>query len=125
MNAIAGLSAEAAREAGAWTEALGGLDINPATAPWSPGTIFANLTRAGTNKASGLRWLATHLGLSTDEVMMIGDAENDLAALDAAGVAVVVDSAPDLVKAHADRIVASPDDGGIAQAIRGALASRA
>ena len=41
---------------------------------------FNNLefTKAGTNKASGLKLLAEYLGMTMDEVMAVGDSENDI-----------------------------------------------
>jgi hypothetical protein len=103
------------------TLGLGGLDANPATAPWSPGTVFSNLTAAGTSKASALRWLASHLGLEVAEVAMIGDGLNDLDAIEAAGLGLAVGDAHPRVRERAAHVVAPADAGGVAEAVAFAL----
>lgn len=101
---------------------VAGLDLSPATVPWSPGTIFANFTRSGTSKASALRWLARHYGLEAAVVAMIGDGENDLGTLAAAGLAVAMGNVPASVKAQAHVVVGTAETGGLAEALRLVLA---
>jgi len=52
---------------------------------------------------------------------MVGDGENDLGALALAGLGIAVGDAPAAVRAVADLVVASPDEGGVAEAIRAVL----
>ncbi len=98
-----------------------GVRVHPARAPWSPGTVFANLTHPDATKASALRWLAAHYGLEPADVAMVGDAENDLEAMAAAGLAIAMGNAPESVRARAHAVVADVDAGGLAGAIRLAI----
>ncbi len=107
------------------TLALGDVEPNPATAPWSPGTVFTNLTRAGTSKVSAMRWLAARQGLGTGDVAMIGDAVNDLETMRAAGMAIAMGNAAPAVKAAADAVVGDVDAGGLAEALEVALGGSA
>lgn len=73
---------------------------------------------AGVSKGSGLKKLAQIMGISTDEIIMAGDAPNDLAGLKEAGFAVAMGNASDEVKAVCDTVVADNNHDGCAEAIR-------
>ena len=73
------------------------------------------------SKASGLRELCHLQDIPVSKSIAVGDADNDLAMLQAAGFAVAMGNANDHVKAIADAIVADNDRGGCAEAIRSFL----
>ena len=81
---------------------------------------FANLefTAAGVSKATGLQFLADHLGLTLAQTMAIGDSENDAEMLRAAGLGVAMGNAYPQVKALADAVTADNESEGVAQAIQ-------
>ena len=108
----------------ALTEEIAGLSIHTGTGPWAPGIRFANLVHAETSKVDALRWVAAHHGVPLAEVAMAGDAENDLAAIEAAGLGIAMANAPEFVRARAGFIAGDVEEGGIAEAIDFVLASR-
>ena len=70
-----------------------------------------------TSKKTALTWLLGELGISADELMCCGDAPNDMAMVEMAGIGVAVANAWGGLKDHADWITGSNDDNGIAMAI--------
>ena len=72
---------------------------------------------AGVSKGSGLERLCGLLDIPLEACIAVGDADNDLPMLQAAGLAVAMGNAPDYVKTAADRIVSDLDHGGCAEAI--------
>lgn len=82
-------------------------------------SFMSNLEVGGpnTSKKTALLWLMDKLGISTDELMCCGDAPNDMAMLELAGIGVAVANAWGGLKDHADYITASNDDDGVALAI--------
>ena len=73
---------------------------------------------AGVSKGSGLERLCGLLGIPMADCIAVGDADNDIPMLRAAGLGVAMGNAPDYVKTAADRIVSDLDHGGCAEAIR-------
>lgn len=71
----------------------------------------------GANKGQGVKTLLRQLSVNPENVMAIGDAENDVEMLQVAGFAVAVKNASEKTKAVADEIVASNNDNGVAEAI--------
>ncbi len=80
---------------------------------------FGNLefTRDDVSKGNSLRILAEKLGLTIEETMAIGDTENDLSIIQAAGMGVAMGNATPDVKEVADCITGTNDEDGVAQAI--------
>ena len=69
------------------------------------------------NKGQGIRDICNVLGISTEEVISFGDAENDILMLKAAGMGVAMGNAAEAVKAAADLVTLSNNDDGIAAAL--------
>ena len=72
---------------------------------------------AGVSKGSGLERLCGLLDIPLAECIAVGDADNDIPMLRAAGLGVAMGNAPEHVKTAADRIVSDLDHGGCAEAI--------
>ena len=70
------------------------------------------------NKGQAVRILAEQLGFTADEVMAVGDQENDLAMLSYAGYGVAMGNAIDSVKQQARYQTATNAEDGVAQAIQ-------
>lgn len=71
----------------------------------------------GTGKGQGVKTLLRQLAANPENVMAIGDAENDVEMLQVAGFAVAVKNAAEKTKAVADEVVSSNNDDGVAEAI--------
>ncbi len=71
----------------------------------------------GANKGHGVKTLLRQLEAKPENVMGIGDAENDVEMLETVGFAVAVKNAAEKTKAVADEIVGSNNDDGVAEAI--------
>ena len=74
---------------------------------------------AGMNKGVALTALAGRLGISMEQVMAIGDHDNDVSMLDAAGCAVAMANGSPAAKAAAHWIAPTNTQCGVAAAIRG------
>ncbi|GMJ07644.1 YbeY endoribonuclease [Hibiscus trionum] len=71
----------------------------------------------GTSKGSGVKLLLDHLGVSSKEIMAIGDGENDMEMLELASLGVALSNGSEKTKAVADVIGVSNDEDGVADAI--------
>ncbi|MGM3173811.1 MULTISPECIES: sugar-phosphatase [Dickeya] len=69
------------------------------------------------NKGEGVKMLAQHLGLERDEVMALGDQENDLAMIEFAGLGVAMGNAIESVKAISQFVTRDNSEDGVAYAI--------
>jgi hypothetical protein len=77
---------------------------------------------AGVDKQSGLGHALAELSLDAEDVVAIGDAENDRVFLAACGCAVAVANALPEVKSHADLVTAGARGAGVAEVIDRLLA---
>lgn len=90
---------------------------NPSITTVCGGYNNLEFTRADANKGVGLRKLAEILDVNPDATMAIGDTENDLAIIEAAGIGVAMGNATDAVKARADYVTTTNTKDGVAAAI--------
>lgn len=85
------------------------------SARWSP--LFADVVPQGTSKVLGIEAIMRHFGLQRENIMAFGDGGNDIEMLRYAQIGVAMGNAEPTVKAEADYVTATVDDGGIAQAV--------
>lgn len=71
----------------------------------------------GITKASGMAWLANHLGVPREETMAIGDMDNDIDMIEWAGVGVAMGNATPALKAVADWVAPPVTEDGLAVAL--------
>ena len=82
-------------------------------------TKFAiHLTDPEVNKGKSLKIVANDIGINVDEIMAIGDSENDLEFLEVAGFKVAVANADRELKENSDYITKKPYGDGTAEAIK-------
>ncbi|MPM26804.1 Sugar phosphatase YidA [bioreactor metagenome] len=79
---------------------------------------FLEVLNKDAGKASALAELAALLNIDSENIMAIGDNENDLSMIEYAGVGVAMGNAVDKVKEAADFITKSNAESGVAHAIR-------
>jgi phosphoglycolate phosphatase (TIGR01487 family) len=81
-------------------------------------TGFAiHLQPEGISKGLALRKLAADIGIPVEEFLAVGDSENDLEIIQAAGVGVAVANARDAVKAAAGYVAEKRDGNGFVEAV--------
>ena len=71
----------------------------------------------GVNKGNTLKRLGEELKIAPEEMLTIGDQENDLTMIQLAGIGVAMGNAVDDVKAHANYVTTSVDEDGIKNAL--------
>ncbi|MCS7058314.1 MAG: HAD-IIB family hydrolase [Meiothermus sp.] len=94
-----------------------GIELHEATSPGMPGVGFSSVTAAGVSKRSAAEWVARRLGLSLAQAAMVGDGENDLELIEAAGLGIAMGNAPEKVRRTARRVVKRVEECGLAEAL--------
>ena len=83
----------------------------------SAGKNSIEIMKDGVNKCSGVEELAAMHGIDMKNVMTLGDYNNDMPMIRAAGLGVAMGNALDEVKACADYVTDTNDNDGVAKAI--------
>jgi hypothetical protein len=91
---------------------------NPSLHAAYPFPTALDVSRPGVTKGAALRKLADHFRIPLSRVVAIGDQNNDLTMFEVAGLSVAMGNAPPEVKAAADVIAPSNDEGGVAWSLR-------
>ena len=76
---------------------------------------MCEIAPAGVTKWSGVTSVAARWGITAAEICVVGDDVNDLPMVREAGLGIAMGNAVAALRAAADRVVASHDDGGIAE----------
>ncbi|MBI4588320.1 MAG: HAD family phosphatase [Candidatus Rokubacteria bacterium] len=76
-------------------------------------TDYLELLPQGVSKGAALRVVARFLEIPLSRTIAVGDQENDLEMLRAAGVGVAMPNSPPRVRAGADRVAPPPEAGGL------------
>ncbi|MPQ43376.1 Cof-type HAD-IIB family hydrolase [Clostridium tarantellae] len=71
----------------------------------------------GASKGNAVKALAEELGIKREEIMCIGDSENDLSMIEYAGVGVAMGNGFELIKEKAKYITSTNNENGVAKAI--------
>lgn len=79
--------------------------------------VIYEVMPAGVTKAFALEKLAQKLDIQAEEIMALGDANNDLEMLKFASLGIAMGNASDYVKSLADDVTDSNDENGVAKAI--------
>ncbi|WP_064092790.1 Cof-type HAD-IIB family hydrolase [Rossellomorea aquimaris] len=79
--------------------------------------FFLEFTQLGVTKGASLDYLITPMGITSDEVIAIGDSYNDLAMIEYAGLGVAMGNAPEDIKERADYVSSSNMEDGVAEVV--------
>ena len=96
-------------------EKIDGLEINSSW--WDN----LEMLEAGVHKGAAVRALAERLNLPMEQVMAIGDNENDLSMFEVAGLSVAMGNGTDRAKESADWVTLTNEEDGVAHAIEKAV----
>ncbi len=93
---------------------LSKIDSIEVTSSWYNNLEIMNL---GVSKGSTLNYLSKKMGIDSEQIIAIGDNENDLPMLKLAGLAIAMGNAVDFIKDKVDYITDINDKDGVAKAI--------
>ena len=85
---------------------------------------YLELMEPGVNKWQAVKQLAEGFGIKPEEIMCIGDSNNDLSMIKNAGIGVAVANAKPQVQKYAKMITASNDNDGVGLAIENILTTQ-
>ncbi len=98
-----------------------GIQSSSATAPAQKGAYFISLTQKGVSKGTSVELLAQAMKVDLKDIMAIGDSHGDLPMLERVGFPVVMENAPNDLRAQYTRHAGDVENCGIAQMIEFAL----
>ena len=81
-------------------------------------TFLVEIVSKVASKGNAVAWLAEKYGIKQEEIICIGDAENDISMIKYAGLGVAMGNAMQTTKAQADYICGTNNDNGVANVIR-------
>jgi len=76
-------------------------------------TNYLEIIPSVASKGAAIRFLAGHLSVPLTETIGVGDQENDLEMIEAAGLGIAMSCAPETVRQAAGRVVPSDEQGGL------------
>lgn len=79
--------------------------------------LVVEVITKGINKGEAIKWLCDKYGISTEEAIAMGDSENDVEMIKAAGLGVAVGNAMQGAKLAADFVADTNDNDAVAQVI--------
>lgn len=80
-------------------------------------TRTIEVTKKGVSKGKAIERLAEYYGIKREEIIAIGDSENDLSMIKYAGIGIAMGNATEIVKASANYITDTNENDGVAKAI--------
>jgi Cof subfamily protein (haloacid dehalogenase superfamily) len=75
------------------------------------------ITRKGVSKGRAVEVLGSYYNIKREEIVAIGDSENDLTMIEYAGLGIAMGNAIDVVKVKADYITDTNNNDGVVKAI--------
>lgn len=101
-----------------------GLNAGSAVSPHTPTLTYVNITHPEADKGRSLTAVMSRLGIASEHVVAIGDAENDLPMLAVAGTAIAMGQASPQVRGAAHLVVPTVATDGVTAAFDAAVSWR-